>query len=172
MAAAFHPGNSPVQRRIDAYVLALSWLAGLICGFLVSLGAGSSLSSMMRRAAVGSVSIVSLVGSALFPFLISAFAVLLSRSALLLVCFGKAFLFSFTAAGILRAFGGAGWLACRLVMFSDFALLPLLYFFWLRLLSGRARRLGTAAVFALAMLIVSAHYRIISPLWASLIGKL
>lgn len=169
MALAVFPGLFPMRRRMDSTQLALCFFAGIACGFVVFLGAGSSLSSLMRSAADGTVSIVSLLCSALFPFLISAFAVFLSRSALLAVCFGEAFLFAFTSVGVSRAFGTGGWLVCFLVMFSNTMCLPLLYFFWLRLLSGRISRLGILAVLALALLIVSVDYRIVSPFWVSLI---
>lgn len=169
MRLAIYPGISPVRCRSDSVYLALCFLGGAACGIVVFLGAGSSLSSLMRGIAEGAVSFTGLLCSALLPFLISAFAVFLSRSALLTICFGKAFLFAFAFMGISQAFGSAGWLACRLAMFSDVLLLPLLYFFWLRILSGRISRLGIAAVLSLAFLVVSIDYRMVSPLWASLI---
>lgn len=161
--------GSPAERKFYAFLLAVCWFAGLVCGFLVFLGTGDSVFRLMRSAPLGSVSFVGLLICSLLPFLISAFAVFLSRSVLLAFSFGKAFLFSFTAAGIARAYGDAGWLVCRMAMFSSFTLLPLLYFLWLRLLSGRMRWTGVFLLLALAMLIVSVDYRIISPFWASLI---
>lgn len=136
---------------------------------LVYRSAGSSLASLMRSTPQDAVSIAGLLCLTFFPFLISAFAVSLSRSALFLVCFGKAFLFAFAALGVSQAFGCAGWLLLRLILFSDCMLLPLLYFLWLRLLAGNSCGWENACIWALALLIVSIDYRIISPILASLI---
>lgn len=152
--------------------LAFFWVTGLACGILVHLTAGSLLVPLMRSAACAPVSIFGLLCVSVLPFLLSAFVVFLSKPVLLLpICFGKAFLFSFVSLGIYQAFGSAGWIFRWLLLFNDCACVPLLYWFWLRYLSGdRPLYCWEAAlILSLEMLIGSVNYNIISPFLARLI---
>lgn len=169
MSFVFSPDPGKRRRKRSTSALALCWTSGLVCGMLVYLSAGSSLTSLMRSTMGGTVSIVSLLYMALLPFLISAFAVSFFRPTLFLICFGKAFLFAFASLGLFRAFGSAGWLVFRLILFSDCMLLPMLYFLWLRLLRSPLSHMELACFIALTVLVVSVNYRIISPILASLI---
>lgn len=166
--------RSPCQgRKGFRFYLAFSWISGLICGSVVSVSAGTSLSSLMRGALYASVSIVGVLCVSVLPILFSAYAVFLSNFALLLpVCFTKAFLFSFVSLGISRAFASAGWLMRGLLLYSDWTSLPILYWFWLRSLSSdRPVTLWeTLLVFALMGLVGSIHFGIISPFLVRLIG--
>ena len=162
--------SAPLQerRKKDRLLLAFFWCAGLFCGMSGYLTAGMSFLPWMRGAVLGSVSIVGLLGITILPFLISALAVSFSIPWLqLLVCFCKAFLFSFVSLGVWQAFGSAGWLAWLLLMFSDCMGMPLLYGFWLRHLSGDSAvgRLETGCYLAAFVLLGSVDYRIISPFW-------
>lgn len=154
------------------FVLAFFWLTGLVSGILVCLSAGDSFVSWMRSTVYWSVSIVGLLFVTIFPFLISAFAVFISRPGLLLpICFCKAFLFSLVSMGTVQAFGSAGWLIRCLLLFSDCVSVPLLYWYWLRFLPGTRTFCGweTVAILALGALIGSVDYRIISPFLVHLI---
>ena len=65
----------------------------------------------MRGAAARPVSIVSLLGVTMFPFLLSAFAVYISEPWLLLiVSFGDAFVLSFVSLGVMQCSGIEMWL--------------------------------------------------------------
>lgn len=172
MARFFCSGLPHWWRKGCRFFLAFSWLAGLACGILVYLSAGNFLLSLMRSTLYVPVSIVGLLCVTTFPFLLSAFAVFLSKPVLLLpICFGKAFLFAFASIGILQAFGSAGWLLRWLLLFSDCASIPLLYWFWLRYLPGYRSLSGweAASMLSLWLLIGSVNYSVISPLLARLI---
>lgn len=114
----------------EHHLLSLCWLLGVLLGFFAALHAGECLSALMCCADMGTVSIVNLLFSCLFPFLIAALAAYLSEPWLLLiVCLLKAFSFSFCAFGISLAYGSAGWLVRILLLFSDLILLPFFYFY-------------------------------------------
>lgn len=118
------------------------------------------------------VSIVSLLGVTMFPFLLSAFAVYISEPWLLLiVSFGDAFVLSFVSLGVMRCGGSAGWLVRWLLVFSASLASPLMYLYWLRHLTGRRRfdGLEAACVLCLCALIGSVDFRLVSPLLARLI---
>ena len=153
-------------------LLAFSWVLGLFAGAVCAIMSGNSLSSMMRTAASGSVSIVSLMSAVLLPLLFSAFAVYISQIWLLFpLAFGKAFLFSFLGVGLMTAYGSAGWLVRCLFMFSDCLILPVLWLYWLRSLEGWNRfsiRNATTA-FLTAGIIGSFDYYVVSPFLASLL---
>lgn len=91
----------------------------------------------MRGILAKPVSIVWLSLILLVPFLISRVAGSVSGALLFPVCFCKAFAFSFVHYGLMVSFGDCGWLLRWLFLFSDCMMLPVLYFYWLRLLADR-----------------------------------
>lgn len=172
MARFFHHILPDVWRKNCKLYLAFSWLCGLGFGVLVFSYAGNSHIPLMRMAATSHMSIVSLLSVLILPFLLSAFAVFCFRPQLLLaVSFGKAFSFAFVSISAIAAFGSAGWLVRLLLMFSEMLSLPLLFWFWLRYISGDFRP-APAAIFltaALVFLIGSVDHCYISPMLARLI---
>lgn len=123
MAQLFHRNMPAWWRKYCFLFLAFCWIAGLLSGTSACLAAGDSLNSLMRGAAARPVSIVSLLGVTMFPFLLSAFAVYISEPWLLLiVSFGDAFVLSFVSLGVMRCGGSAGWLV-RWLLVSVQALL-------------------------------------------------
>ena len=74
MAQLFHRSMPVWWRKYCFLFLAFCWIAGLVSGASACLAAGDSLNSLMRGAAARPVSIVSLLGVTMFPFLLSAFA--------------------------------------------------------------------------------------------------
>ena len=173
MAQFFRRNLPSWWRKYCFLLLAFCWMAGLVSGSRAFLSAGDTLDSVMRGALIGSVSIVGLLCAALFPFLLSAFAVFISEPWLLLpVSFGDAFVFSFVSLGVTQCAGSAGWLIRWLLVFSASLLSPLLYLYWLRHLPGGRRfdSLEAACILCICALIGSADFRLISPLLARLIS--
>lgn len=170
--AHFSSTAAPSRRRMARFLLALAWVFGLLSGILLFHFAGTPLLPLMRRAAVAPVSITGLLTVSLIPFLITALAVSLFRSAIFPLCFLKAFLFAFCAAGIASSNGPHGWLYGRMTMASQWMLLPVLYLLWLRLLPGSPKisRWEAAGFVFAALLIVFFHHCIVSPVWAALIN--
>lgn len=133
MARFLYHFFSSLRRKVSTIILALFWIFGLVLGCCFHLSCGSSTVSMMCGALDGTVSIVSLLSVILFPFLLSALAVFFFKPSLLpIIAFCKAFSLAFVAAGLLSAYGSAGWLAQLLLMFSDICTTPLLWLFWVR----------------------------------------
>ena len=162
-----------LSRRGPRMVLALSWFLGLLMGAVVSAAASESLVPLMRAAAAGCVSIDRLLTAILLPFLLSALAVYLQEPwLLLLIAFGKAFLVSFLGFGLMAAYGSAGWLLRWLLMFGDCCSLPLLFWYWLRHISGLRKFTiaGTAPVLLVAVAIGSFDYCIVSPFLTAVIS--
>ncbi|MGM9651200.1 MAG: hypothetical protein ACI3VX_04595 [Faecousia sp.] len=172
MARFFCPDLPNLWHKGCRFFLAGFWVSGFLCGILVYLSAGRTLVSLMRSTPMASVSIVGMLCVTTLPFLFSATAVFLSKPVLLLpICFGKAFLFAFVSMGIFQAFGSAGWLFRWLLLFSDCASVPVLYWFWLRHISGDRPLIGWEAAWlcSLAVLTGSIHFSVISPFLAGLI---
>lgn len=114
-------------------VFFVCWISGLAAGALFAVGADPSLLSLVRRAASCRVSTVVLLLTAIFPFLITAYAVYINRFSLLfLVAVLKSFTFSFLAGVIFRSFGSAGWLIQPMLQFSDTVLCSLYCWFCIR----------------------------------------
>lgn len=159
-------------RKCGRFFLAFVWLGGLVCGILLSLSAGQTYISWMRGMPLAPVSIVGLLLVSCLPFLCSALAVLFGKAILVLpVCFGKAVLFAFVSFGVLQSSASGGWLLRWLVMFTDVALMPVLYFFWLRCLVGD-RRIRFGHIFllvAVVFLIAVVDCSIVSPFLVGLI---
>jgi len=148
--------------------LLLFWFFGLIAGVFLFLYAGTPTFSLMHRIPCGTVTIVSLLITGSIPFLLTAYAVLLSRPWLIFaICLCKACLFSFVLMGISVAFSSSGWLIRSLLLFSDSIYCSILSFLWLRILSGRKSH-----CFAVTVCCISFSYTafyIISPFAACLI---
>lgn len=137
MARFLHSSDSFTLRKSPKMFLALSWLLGLGLGGLVFRYAGEPMLSLMPLAANSQLSIVSLFLSTSLPFLLCAFGTHLRQPRLvMLVCFGKAFLYSFTICGVFAAFGHSGWLIRLLLLFTDSLACVLLYSFAGRQLSA------------------------------------
>lgn len=172
MARFLHHDIYCPSRKFVRHFLAVCWTAGLGCGIWSCFLADDSISSLMRSCLNGSVSIVGLLTVTLLPFLLSAFAVLLSGPWLLFgIAFGKGFVFAFVSMASLAGFGCAGWLLRFFLCFSDCLSLPLLYWFWLRCFRSSGTGFGTCIFLtgALLFLIGSIDYCLIVPFLADLI---
>ena len=160
--------KQPLHFARNRQMLAVFWIVGLICGIFLFLYAGTPVVSLMRRILCSSVSIVSLFGIGLIPFLFTAYAVIFSGQWLIFaICFCKACLLGFVSAGIWFTFASAGWLLWSLLLFSGSVLSADLYFLWLRVLS--ADRICWFSAVSVAFLAVGIAERIISPFLACLI---
>lgn len=174
MARFFRYGKPHIPSQMCRIFLAFFWIAGLLLGICLYFAAGSFYSSVMPGALQGTVSIVSLLCISILPFLFSAFAVFASKPfLLLLICFWKAFQFSFVSLGVLCSFSGSGWLIRWFLMFSDMISLPLLYWFWVRHICAKRFLSGTEAfvIVSLFILIGSIDYCYISPFFTNLINS-
>lgn len=152
-------------RKAGTAFLALCFLSGLCFG-----ADAYHLFGRFSFPWMGGFSSVSIVGhllSVLFPFLISALAVSVSKPWLLLpVAFGKGFSFFYVSLGLLVGSGLSGGFLRLLLMFSDVLCLPLLYFYWHRHISSGAER-SFASAFALisfAVLIGCVDVTVVLPL--------
>lgn len=146
--------------------LAFSWALGLSVGLILVSTVQESVFSLMRAAACCRVSIVGLIVLLIFPLFLSAFAVFLSIPVMLLpiACF-KGIALAFCALGVVYAFGSAGWLIRMLLMFSDSFMIPVLFWFWVRHISGNRNLLRRDFLIcaAFAVVIGAMEYFLVSP---------
>lgn len=171
--ARFFFHDTPSQlRKGSRFLLAFFWVAGLLCGMLAFRTGNRQFLLLMRSVIYEPVSIVGVLFSVTFPFLISASAVFMSKPGFLFpICFAKAFSFSVVSIGILQAYGSAGWLIRFFLLFGDYGSLPLLYWYWMRNIprAQGASHLEAGAILSLLVLIGSINFRVIAPFLASLI---
>lgn len=124
-------------RKPAVLFLAFLLAVGFSFGAYTACISAPVLSSMMRMAASGCVSIVRVAVVVLLPFSFAAVAVLLMRPFLLyLLVLFKSFGYGFCLCGICIVFEQAGWLICFLLLFTDSAVMATLVFFSLRHISG------------------------------------
>ena len=172
MVRFFHARNLQSGRSFTAIILAFLFLAGLLCGAVTATFADTSYFLMMRRAATYPVSIVVLLPAIFLPLLFSAFAVYISQLWLLIpVVLSKAFTFGFLSCGIRASNPHSGWLIQFLFMFSDWFVLPILCWYWVR--SCRTKRFERSPFIA-AVVIISGitilDFLFISPFLAHLLS--
>ena len=144
---------------------------GLLFGVVVSAGADHSFLLLMRSS-FSSVSIVGLLLVAVLPFLFAASAVFLSnRFLVFLIAFLKAFSFGYCVSGLAAVYGNGFWLGCFLLMFSDFASLPVVMWFWIQCIGSSRKHLGSQLFLSLMIssVFAFADYWIISPFAASIL---
>lgn len=153
------------------WLLPTVWITGFAAGIFVSKRAAPLFLSLMRGLSFDSVSIVGLIVTAGVPFLISAFAVIYSRPAILLsVCFLKAFFYTLSSACLMLQYGEGGWLIRWCLMTHESLSLPVLYLFWLRYFRSGKFPSATECIWlgSLEILILTFAYRIAAPLYAGL----
>ena len=171
MAHIFHDDFVRRKDSISGILLCLFWTAGLVSGVLLFSGYSHLFLPLMRGIFQKSVSIVCLYWVLFLPFLLSAFAVFIDRQLLIYpICFLKALTFILISGSVQAAFGSAGWLAWRLLMFCDIFSIPFLFLYWIRYISG-IRRFSIVEFFSVTsilFLLGSIDYCCISPLLAML----
>lgn len=113
--------------------LAFAMIAGVVLGVYLAMQSADSFMTLMRTAAGCRMSIAGLIASRFLPFLFAAFAVYISKHWLLIpVFFIKGCAITWCGCLTVAAFGSAGWLVQPLLQFSDFLLLPVLFWFSIR----------------------------------------
>ncbi len=155
------------------HLLSAAWVMGLVFGVFTSGFASASFLSLARSAVFSPVSALGLLLCSLLPLLFSAFAVYISNVPLLMmVAFGKAFFHAYLCLAVLYSFGSAGWLVRLLFLFSDSAVLPLLWLYWLRSVHDGRRDFAFRTVPAIcaAILIAGFDYRVIAPFLAQILN--
>ena len=161
-------------RKFSVWLLALSWVSGLLLGALAANASKDILTPLIYGSVLCDASILGLLCASLLPFLLSAFAVFLSEPWLLLIISTfKAFSFSFCASGVSLAFGQSSWLVRFLFLFSDLCLVPVLCIYWLRHISGRhtVRQWELPACLCAAAVVSCIDYCFIAPFLVSLMEK-
>lgn len=164
--------HSLLFRRKNSLLLAFVWTLGLIGGIYAIFAADHFPVSLMHGFSSETMSIVHLLSLTALPFLFSILAVWAIKPALIMMlCFVKAFLFSYVSLGILQYYGSSGWLIHFLLLFHECASIPILYFFWLRGLYdiGFFHNFEGVLLVSLGLLVGSIDYSIISPFLAHVI---
>lgn len=126
------------QHRFSCFLLSFCWLLGLTLGSVFMIHSISL--SWMRRIFFDPVSIVGCVFSCAFPFLITAFVVMISAPWILFFCsLVKGFVFASVSLYLIYLYSDAGWLVRFLLMFSEVFSIPALYMCWRRSLISKRR---------------------------------
>lgn len=131
---AFHYFNC---REMNLYLLAFFTLCGCSLGVYTSHKSDSISFHLMRMAVTCPVSIVGLVFVILLPFLITAFAIWISKPYLFLpVSFFNSFSFTLILCYTITVFDTAGWLVCLMLLFSNISVQFCLNWIWIRYFNG------------------------------------
>ena len=141
-------------RKSAAMILALCFVSGLLAGAMLSI---QSRDLFIRiRSEFSSSAGISAFIPTMLPLLASGFAVYAKQPVLLMpVAFWKALSFSYVASGVIFAWGSAGWLVGGLTLFGSFCSLSVLWWYWLRHITGEGFRHGTFFLALGAMALIS-----------------
>jgi hypothetical protein len=105
--------------KYDDFLTITWWSLGLILGFYISAKAPTNIYSVMRSSMFGRVSIVWVLISATFPYLVFFVSHSLSKKGILYsFLFLKALIYAYCLGVIFCAFGSAGWLVCTISFFT------------------------------------------------------
>ena len=152
-------------------LLAASWGLGILLGYFVASSVSQTLVELVPQTTCQIMSMTGCLSVTVLPFFLTAFVVTFSEPCLLLfISTCKAFSFSFCAWGVCLAYGQCGWLVLFLFLFSDFLLIPLQYFYWLRHIRGdRAPESWELPILLGAAILVGyVDYHFVAPFLASL----
>ena len=120
-------------------LLISSWILGILCGCFFATQT-SDKASLMHMLLQSHMSIVGGLAVSFLPLCISAVIISLNKTALLIpLAFVKAFMYSFSSACVICAFGTAGWLVRLLFLFSDSLISLFCFRLWLCCFSGVKR---------------------------------
>ena len=154
------------QRLEPVVLLAYVWLAGLLIGVAIALLRKNSMQSVMHIVCPIFYSAPRRALLSLLPFFLSAFAVFVSHTKWILpLCGFKAIWVAVNCFLVCLYYGQSGWLAQCLFMFFDTCSLPVLFFYWLRLLTVPCNKLIRVhiAVFCILIVLFIVDYRIVTP---------
>ncbi len=168
--AQYRPINAVVLfRKSIPIILAYVWVSGLWFGIFTSVNAVDF--SLRHIALPEAVSLVGLLYVNILPVLLTVYASLFRPHWVFLICFSRAFLFSFVSMSIFRTYGEGGWLLRYLFLFSDLVTMPIFYWIWLKGCTGSVflSKYLTAFFFFCLLISVSEHC-IIAPLIGRLIN--
>lgn len=166
MHSVFKRFYSYLSRNYRFLYLAFAMMAGAFFGAYLANQSVDSFLPLMLVAAGCRMSIVGLIASRFLPFLFAAFAVYIAKYWLLIpVIFIKGCSITWCGCLTVTAFGSAGWLVQPLLQFSDFLLLPALFWFCIRRISeARATIWRDLKICGAAFVLTGAlDYCIISP---------
>ena len=167
-----HRSFAAFSYRISCFVFAIFWIAGLLSGILMSYCADVSLFRLMLSGLDARLSIVGFLSVLLLPLFLSFLAAYLTCPLVIcVIAYLKAFLFAFLGMVILHSFRSAAWLIHFLMMFSDLLILPVLWWFWIQVLSGsRSVVFRSGVVSAICIILIGIFdFTAIAPFLASLI---
>jgi hypothetical protein len=154
------------QRLEPVSLLIYIWLAGLFVGLVFPLICRDSLFWVFRLTYPISSAVLRRASLSVLPFFLSALAVFTSRSKwILYLCGLKATWFAINCYLLCVCYGQAGWLARWLFMFFDTCTLPILFFYWFRLLTVPSNKLiwMHICIFGIITLLLVIDYRIVTP---------
>lgn len=157
--------------RSDVALLTFVWSVGMILGICTGSEIDRSLFSLMLPNALDRVSIVGHFIAVFLPFLLSGFVVDIHAPKLLLpIAFFKVYSFSLVGSLIFGIYKSAGWLVSLLVQFSDILLMPVLFWYCLRNVSGKNPfpKRDTYICLFIAAVVACFDYFVVSPFFAKL----
>ncbi len=116
--------------------LFLCWIVGFVLGFGFHFTCSSYIIPMMRSVLNQPVSIVGMLASVFLPFCFTYISVITNKPIyILIVSFIKAMSFAFAGAALSDLYDSATWLVRFLFLFSDYCLLPFLFWLWYEILA-------------------------------------
>ena len=152
------------RRKNAMAVLAFSWTTGLAVG-LCALTA-DAFGPAFYQAAHLSPSLFGIISVLLFPIVLTLLAIFAGQRWLIFpLAFFKALAFAYVGWSVVVTFGTAGWLIRLLFMFSDCVAVPLLLWFWNKVLASDFDAILPATVSAVLTVlgIAIVDYGVISP---------
>ncbi len=151
---------------VNTVLLAVSWIAGLILGSVISQRVISEYSNSFYIQCFD-LSLISLFFVSVIPAFLSVIAIQFHKCFLILVIFFKAVFYSLSSVFVVSSFEDAGWLARIILLFSDTMLVILLQWFWLQLLNCSQKQKIAKALFVYAIVaagIISFDFLFVYPL--------
>lgn len=155
--------------KCSTAILAFSWTMGLAVG-LCAIVSGCC-DAIFYQAADITPTFFSIISVLLLPIMIAVLAVFIGQCWLIFpMAFLKAVAFAYVGWSVVITFGSAGWLIRLLLLFSDCASMPLLWWFWNKALVSDFDALVPASVAAVLTIlgIGIVDYGVISPFLVSL----
>lgn len=166
MSYSVFTSHSTPAHKYSAALLFCTFIFGFLAGALIVSSNATQFTLQIRSTAISQTSSIGLLTQIFFSCTATLLLCKTGRGYIFILSFVQALTFGIVATAIYHAYGSARWLVHGLMLFTRTITLILLFWFWLRIVSGQAHSIFQDFLITLCVSVLAAVFDIylISPI--------